>query len=325
MKTIVLFGKNSIDGLEYHLEREFVVRGFKVVRLFLPVLIHDKLESLMLEYSSIYQGIVEKRVVQDIAKVNPDYFITTLRNIPPSIIKSVKNLGIFTININPDHLVNFYGQQIFAEPFDLYFTKDKFIHRFMTRMNALNTRLYNEAGSVKLLKDFDSVNMSDMMGSEILSFGNLYPYRQRFLSELQKRGHNIAVYGKLSRYRLGTDEVVPKGGPIYGVDKIHHIKSSKIVLNNLFYGEVDSVNNKFFEINIYGGFQLCDYRHVLHELLPVDPKLVSFDSIDTASERIDFFLTNPTKREELKLEIQNHFIENFTYKQLVSHILKEIG
>lgn len=54
--------------------------------------------------------------------------------------------------------------------------------------------------------------------------------------------------------------IVSRRKYIVGKEKARILYGAKIVFNNLHYAEIESVNNKFFEINGSGAFQLCDYR-----------------------------------------------------------------
>lgn len=98
------------------------------------------------------------------------------------------------------------------------------------------------------------------------------------------------------------------------------LNGSKIVFNNFHYAEIESVNNKFFEINGSGAFQICDYKPILNNLLPIDPKRVSFNSIDEAEKLIRYYLKMDKERWEIRDEIKDHFLKNYTYKNMIDHI-----
>ena len=111
---------------------------------------------------------------------------------------------------------------------------------------------------------------------------------------------------------------------ILGKEKSELLCGARIVFNNLHYAEIESVNNKFFEINGSGAFQLCDYRPILKDILPVDPEWVSYKSIDEAVEKILFYLKNPEKRHAISDLIYKHFQDKYNYDVLTSYILNSI-
>ena len=102
------------------------------------------------------------------------------------------------------------------------------------------------------------------------------------------------------------------------------MNGSRIVFNNFHYAEIESVNNKFFEINGSGAFQICDYKPMLHDLLPIDPTKVSFKNVDEAINLIDYYLKQPEERFEIRDIIQKHFLENFTYAHMLKNIFQKI-
>lgn len=89
----------------------------------------------------------------------------------------------------------------------------------------------------------------------------------------------------------------------------------------MHYAEIESVNNRFFEVNGCGAFQLSDYRPILKDLLPIDPELVSFRSIDEGIDKLRYYLAHPTERHEIADKVYRHFMENYTYDHLVLYLL----
>ena len=158
---------------------------------------------------------------------------------------------------------------------------------------------------------------------DVLAFGNMYPYRTRMLSILKKRGVHLALYGKKGAYFSSELDDCFQGKYIVGEEKARILYGAKIVFNNLHYAEIESVNNKFFEINGSGAFQLCDYRPILKDLLPIDPELVSFRTIDDAVEKINYYLDHSQDRYDLSNLIYNHFVEHYSYDSLVEYVLNE--
>ena len=92
----------------------------------------------------------------------------------------------------------------------------------------------------------------------------------------------------------------------------------------MHFAEVEGVNCRFFEVNGSGAFQLSDYRPILHDLLPIDPELVSFKNIDEGIDKIKYYLAHPQERYEIADKVYKHFKEHYTYDHLVSYILEKI-
>ena len=91
----------------------------------------------------------------------------------------------------------------------------------------------------------------------------------------------------------------------------------------MHYAEIESVNNRFFEVNGCGAFQLSDYRPILHELLPIDPKLVSFNSIDEGIRKTIDYMKESSIRMVGKPYFPNRcYIAVMTDFYIACHVLK---
>ena len=196
------------------------------------------------------------------------------------------------------------------------------VHFMKNKLN-LNTKLYSEAFNCRIHKRpiIDPILLEKETNIDVLCFGNLYPYRNRMLHLLKENQINITMFGHKAKYFDGFLDSNYQNRGIYGEEKAKILNGAKIVFNNFHYAEIESVNNKFFEISGSGAFQICDYKPILKDLLPIDPKLISFETIDEAKKLIKFYLDKPEKRFELRDTIMSHFKENFTYKQLIKNIL----
>ena len=83
-----------------------------------------------------------------------------------------------------------------------------------------------------------------------------------------------------------------------GARKGELIYGSKIVLNSMYYGEVESVNVKFFEILGCEGFQICDWKPVIPGLATPNKEVVTFETVDEAVDKIRSEVTEHRAREE---------------------------
>lgn len=320
---IAIIGYKSFDSLEFHLQDELAVQDHQTeifdYSTFFPVKIDMGLSLI----SESYVESKNHKLLKAILEFQPDLVIGVYRHIHPLVVKAIKLEKIKIIHLNPDALTTFQNQQLFVEPYDAYFTKDPYMVSFMKNKLNLNVQLYSEAFNPRVLKrpEVDLLQLENETNIDVLCFGSLYPYRNRMLHILKENKVNLTLYGYKNKYFDNYLLNEYKNKEIYGEEKAKILNGSKIVFNNFHYAEIESVNNKFFEINGSGGFQLCDYKPILKDLLPIDPKLVSFENMDEAKKMIDYYLDKPEKRYEIRDIIMNHFLENFTYKHLVDKIL----
>jgi spore maturation protein CgeB len=321
---VAIIGSTGYDGLEFHLMDELKYQGNDVKIFDYSSFLYDKLDMGLSLISMTYVEKKNRKLLDSLLVFKPDLVIGVYRHIHPLVVKGIKNEKIKIIHINPDQLTTLQNQQIFVEEYDEYFTKDPYIARFMKDKMDLNVSIYSEAFNPRIHQrpDIDSKLLEDQIAIDVLCFGNLYPYRNRMLHSLKEHGLNLTVYGHKAKYFDSFLDANYKNRGIYGEEKAKILNGAKIVFNNFHYAEIESVNNKFFEISGSGAFQICDYKPILEKLLPIDPSLVSFKNLDDAKKLIKFYLDKPERRFEIRDEIKLFFSENYTYKELIKNILK---
>jgi spore maturation protein CgeB len=322
MKAAII-GSDAFDSLEFHIHDELTHQGHTAKIFDFANIFSSKIDFGLTLISMSYVEFKNQKLLKAILDFHPDIVIGVYRHIHPLVVKAIKKEKIKIIHVNPDQLSTLQNQQLFVEPYDVYFTKDPYMVNFMKNKLNLNARLYSEAFNERILKRpvIDPILLEKEIEIDVLCFGNLYPYRNRMLHILKKENVNLTLFGHKAKYFDSFLENNYKNRRIYGEEKARILNGAKIVFNNFHYAEIESVNNKFFEISGSGAFQICDYKPILNDLLPIDPKLISFESMDEAKKLIQFYLHKPEKRFELRDTILSHFKENFTYKQLIMNIL----
>ena len=332
---IAIIGSSSIDSLEWNLKEAFEFAGnesriFDVIKHFSNARLNSvsfAFDKICRTYSDSYDRKIFDNLFKKVQQYGPDLVVGVYRFIHPSFVQKVKLQGMKIIHINPDAITTFQYQQLFASDYDVYFTKDPYIVSFMKNNMHLNAKLYNEAFNVRyhIKPNEDKLEYEKKYDIDVMTYGTLYPYRCRMLQVLADNGINLRLYGvKPHRFYDGKLDKYFQNKYLIGREKAQYLYGSKIVFNQMHYAEIESVNNRFFEVNGAGAFQLSDYRPILKTLLPIDPSLVSFRSIDEGLEKIKYYLTHDQERKEIAETIYHHFISNYTYDHLVSYILSEI-
>ena len=325
---ITLFGSKDFDSLEYHLNDSFTFLDHTVEHI-------DIKDVLSIPYrynywarklSTKYDEFLFNKVAEKIIKSEPELVVCTYRFTHPLCIKKVKEAlpNVKIVHINPDALTTFEQQQIFASPYDAYFTKDPFIVDFMKNKMELNTFYLPEAFNPRVHKMpiIERIVKEKEINIDVVAFGTMYPYRENIISKLLNAGIDISLFGTPDR-RFSKPEIQKKFKDefITGDRKANIIYGSKIVFNNFHYAEVESANVKFFEIAGIGGFQICDYKPVLKEYSIIPVEEFTYKSIGEAIELIKFYLEKPELRHELSLKEQKHFALNHTYENRISQLL----
>lgn len=279
-----------------------------------------------IKYFNKYDVFLFKRVAKTVLELNPDLVIGTYRFINPICINLIKNglPNIPIIHVNPDAITTFEHQQIFASPYDFFFTKEPYIVRFMKDKIGLNAKYLPEAFNprVHVKPSLNRIDCEKKTNIDVLAFGSMYPYRVNMIKKIIDSGVNVTLFGKKDR-RFFKPELDKNFHPewIVGDRKAELLFGSKIIFNNFHYAEIDAVNCKFFEIAGVGGFQICDYRPTIDEYSNIDPKKFTFKSINEAIDLIKYYQDKPTLRYEMASIQYEHFMGNHTYEHRVKQIL----
>lgn len=268
------------------------------------------------------------RLARKVEAAQPDLVVAIDRRIHPDFVAALKKPARRIIHVNPDSMLTLGAQQVLASDYDAWLVKDAYMQRFMHDGAGLRTFLYHEAVDLKLCPKPDEPKAAaeERLDIDVMTYGTIYPYRARILTEVARAGFNLKLYGTAPlRFFDGGLRKAYTGEYIVGQRRAEVIYGARIAFNTLHYAEVEAVNARFFQINGSGGFQLCDYRPALKELLPVDPELVSYKNTGECVEKIRHYLAHPQERYDLAEKIHRHALAHYGFDRLAEHILDIVG
>lgn len=326
---VVIIGSRGFDTLEYNLADSFRFLGHNVTIFDLDDVVPLKyvINYHAIKYLPKFDEFIFNKLAKKVIAKKPDLVVGTYRFINPKCIELIKKSlsGIPIIHVNPDALTTFERQQIFASPYDFYFSKDPYIINFMREKMDLNAYYLPEAFNPRIHKkpDCDRTEIENKINIDVLVFGFLYPYRINMIKKIINAGVDVAVFGKSDK-RFSKTEVDKyfRNEWITGNRKSELLFGSKIVFNNFHYAEIDSVNCKFFEIGGIGAFQICDYRSTVDQYSKVDSSKFTFKSINEAIDLIKYYIDKPLLRYDIANQQYAHFMQNHTYEHRVKKILE---
>lgn len=326
---IAIIGSNNKDSMESNLMEAFIYAGH-ICEIFDIIYSKNKFivtfDKLLRTYSDKYDKELFIKLAYKVNDYNPDLVICVYRIIHPIFVKKIKQFKKTIIHINPDSMMTLGYQQIFMSDYDVWFTKDPYILKFMKYNMHLNAVYYNEAFSARNnpKPDIPKHVMEEEVNIDVMTYGTMYPYRCKMLKCVLDEGINLKVFGVIpNRFYMKELDSAYQHKYIVGAEKAKLLYGSKIIFNQMHFAEIEGVNCRFFEIYGAAGFQLSDYRPILHDLLPIDPELVSFKNIDDGIEKIKYYLEQPDKRHHISKQIYQHFITLYSYDQLIKYILCE--
>jgi spore maturation protein CgeB len=324
---IALVGSKDFDSLEYHLHDSLEFLGHYVYHIDISdiVKIPYRYNYWATKFFPNYDESVFDKIARKVIEQKPDLVIATYRFIHPKCISTIKKElpSIPVIHINPDQLTTFEHQEIFASPYDAYFTKDPYIVDFMIKKMRLNAYYLPEAFNPRIHKPIekDRLLLENDVNIDVVAFGTMYPYRANMISALINSGIDVALFGVPDK-RFPKKEITEhfRNEYITGQRKAEILYGSKIVFNNFHYAEIQSANVKYFEINGIGGFQICDYKPILGEYSKIDVHKYTYRSLDEAIELIKYYLPRAEERHQLAKEQMEHFRQYHTYENRIKEI-----
>ncbi len=333
---IAIIGSKGYDSMETNLceafnnaghhARIFDIYDLKRFSFHLLDKLTHTLDKLCRTYSDHYDAKLFHTLYLKVDAFSPDLVVCVYRFIHPDFVELCRAEGARVIHVNPDALTTFEYQQVFASNYDAWFTKDPYIVSFMKGNMHLNVYQYNEAFNVRghMKPSLSKIVCEKEVGIDVMTYGTMYPYRCRMLKSVADSGIDLKIYGTIpNRFYNHELDRFYQNKYITGEEKAKLLYGSKIVFNQMHYAEIESVNNRFFEVNGSGAFQLSDYRPILHDLLPIDPELVSFRNIDEGIEKIKYYLKHDEERYDIAQKVYEHFLNNYTYDHLVKFILEQ--
>lgn len=328
---VALLGSKDFDSLEFHLKDSLQFLKNEVFHIDIKDVfdIPYKFNYWGLKLIEKYDTYVFKKIAYKIIEQDPELIICTYRFIHPVCIEILKkNLpNVPVIHINPDPITNFERQEIFASPYDAYFTKDTFIVDLMKNKMSLNAFYLPEAFNPRIHKmpANDRIEMEKQIGIDVVTFGTMYPYRANMVSQLVNKGIKMTLFGTPDK-KFPKQEISEnfRNEYITGNKKSEIVFGSKIVFNNFHYGEINSANAKFFEIAGIGGFQICDFKPAVSEYSIVPPEKFTYKNINEAIDLINYYLIHTDERHQLALEQHLHFMQHHTYEHRINEILESL-
>ena len=329
--NVVLVGNPAFDSLEYHLSDSLRTLGHRVSLLDVTdgLPISAKINYWASRFFEFYDRAIGQRVSEKIVRLQPDLVLVIYRNVHPILVEHIKLQcpDVPVVQVNPDALSNLEKQQIIAADFDYYFSKEPYLVHALRDRAGLNAHYLPEGFNPRIHQkpSVEKAFAEWMTNIDVLVFGNLYPYRARMIEQLMRAGVNVAVYGTEGPYLRAAVRSGFRQQYLIGPEKNRLLYGAKIVFNNFHYAEITSVNQKYFEINGIGAFQLCDYKPTIEEYTGVAVDRVTYHTMDEAIDKIRYYLARPDERHEIAAQQYDHFQAHHTFDHRVEQLLRTVS
>ena len=265
------------------------------------------------------------KIAQNLRYSHYEIVFVIMRDLHPKLLTVIRNKAGSprVVNINPDQMTTLGRMYALSEEYDFIFMKDRYLLRRLARIGVENCYAWSECYPREWST---SLNVVETTNSVVI-FGNIYFYRHLLIEKLVNSlpGVNIKVYGTPDRHVRSLKRSYEINPPIYGVAKQDIINKAYVVINNLHFAEVDSANNKFFEIIGCGGIVLNEKNSEMSRLLKGDLNYLLWDNIEELTDKILFLINNKNIRDAYKVKL-NQYREKvgWDYHAAINQILKII-
>ena len=223
----------------------------------------------------------------------------------------------------PDHIANFGKAYFMNSNYDFLFFKDPYI--VMTLSKVLKSKIYYLPECFNEYKH--TVNDSHIENKyicDITTAGNFHSWRVAFFEHLKE--FNIKFWGSPSPLWM-PEKVLNKfyqGNAVYNSEKAKAFLGAKIVLNNLHFAEVLSLNVRAFEAAGIGAFQLVDWRPEIDHLFIDGKEIITYKNIEDLKNKIKYWLLNPLERQKIANAGKARALKEHTYIHRLDLLIKTI-
>jgi spore maturation protein CgeB len=271
--------------------------------------IANRLINLVPGNSRLWEGAF----LREAEAFGPDLILAiALYAVPTPLVHEVKRrTGARVAGWFQDHVVNMGRHHYLLAEYDGLFFKDPFIvERLRDYAGFDNVHFLPEACEPTRHHPLALTEEDERRyRCDLLTYGNLYPYRARLLESLVDK--DLHFYGARPWLAHPVAQCW-RGRPIFYDDKIKAVLGAKIVVSSSHFGEVLSVNARVFEVAGIGGFQVADAPGVA-DYFTRGEEIVTFKGPRELREVVEHYLSRPDERREIAARGQRRAHRDHTY------------
>lgn len=258
------------------------------------------------EYAN--QMIKEVALVEGVDKI---LFLLYLDYIDYDMMKDLSdNYPIETIIWLFDDDKRYDETKLLSKQFNKIVTGYKWRHEERIKI-GLNSHAALFAANQYLYRDFGLKKIYD-----VVFIGQNFGNRQMYVDYLKSNGINVKTFGS------GWS-----GGKISQIQMIEIFNQSKIALNfssSAGHPELKYLKGRVFEIPATGAFLLTEECEELDEYFKVGKELERFSTKEEMLEKVNYYLANDKKRNQIANNGKNKVLENYTFEKYFLELLLNI-
>jgi spore maturation protein CgeB len=266
----------------------------------------------------------ERLMVRKILEWDPELVISTDINLWPQTIIELKKAGSRVVAWCPDALVNFGRQFFYLAPYDVVFLKDPYVIRHAREFASLPVEYLPEACDPTVHRPVEpDESERSRFECDIIHYGNAYPSKVKALERIMALGYDFKAYGRsFPSWIRSPVEAVWSREFLAGSTKAAALRSAKITLNMLHYGEIEGANARLFEAAGCGAFQLVEWRRSMDELFEHGKEVVYFQSFSELEKSIEYWLPRAEERRAIADAASRRAHAEHTYEHRLHRLLQ---
>ncbi len=224
----------------------------------------------------------------------------------------------------PDAVVNLAQHDFVLAPYDLIYLKDPFmVRRFGEVLCDDRVRHLPEAFDGFAAPVDPTPEELEPYRCDVMLWGNLYPYRVRFLQALE--GFRVRLYGPQPRARRWLlSQVEHSGIDVRGRQKALACRGAAVCLNACHFGEVEGANKRLWELAGLGGFQLTNVPAAPSYFDP-ETEVANFSDVADLRQKLSFFLGQPERRARMAAAARAKAVANHTWTHRARVVLEDLA
>ncbi len=275
-------------------------------------------------FSSSAARSAERYMARRILDWAPDLVISNDINLWPETVVELKKNGPVVVAWCPDALVNFGRQFFYMAPYDVIFLKDPYVVRHAREFASLPVEYLPEACDPTVHRPVEPTEEERVrFDCDIIHYGNAYPSKVRMLERLVASGYQIKAFGRgYPSWLRSPVKAIWSGEYLSGRTKAAALRTAKISLNALHYGEIESANARLFESAGCGAFQLVEWRRSMDELFEHEKEVVYYQSFSELKKLIDHWLPLKEERRAIGNAAARRAHSEHTYEKRLSRLLE---
>lgn len=210
-----------------------------------------------------------------------------------------------------------------AKPFDLYLSYDSEVVAYLKQIGIASKYQSHVSNPIQFQPIYNSTKTTD-----ILFYGNWSEWREEVLHAAYKVTSNITIYGNgwLKKSKLFSRQQIKQ---IYRAKEISggklnaQINTAKVILNaQRLKGNTVGIDTRPFDVLASGNLLLTDAPSDLNQHFINKKDLLIYTNSNDLQKMIKGILSNQIDIETIKKSGREKVLQNHTYKNLCSTILK---